>query len=51
MKKIKLKPGESVEIESSGTYGQNIIAEVMDDGVICYRIKHNKSIVKGNKEK
>ena len=39
MKKIKLKPGESVEIESSGKYCQNIIAEVMDDGIIWYRIK------------
>lgn len=39
MRKVKLKPGESVEIESSGQYGQNIIAEAMDDGIITYRIK------------
>ena len=29
----------SYKIEASGTYGQNIIAEVMDDGIIFYRIK------------
>jgi len=46
VKKIKLNPGESIELESSGKYGQNIIAEVMDDGVITYRIVHKGNVVK-----
>lgn len=39
MDKIKMKPGECLEIESSGEYNQNIIVEVMEDGIITYRNK------------
>lgn len=39
MKRIIFNPGESVELKSTGQYGQTIIAEVMDDGIITYRIK------------
>ncbi len=39
MKRIVLKPNESIEIESEGIYGQTIIVEVMDNGVITNRCK------------
>ena len=38
--KVTLNPGESVEIKSTGQYGQTMIADVMDDGIIAYRNKH-----------
>ena len=39
MKKIILNPGESLEIKSTGQYGQTMIVEVMNEGIITYRIK------------
>ena len=39
MKKIILNPNDVAEITSKGMYGQTMIIEVTNDGLITYRLK------------
>ena len=39
MKKLILNPNDVIEITSKGQYGQTMIVEVTNDGMITYRLK------------
>lgn len=39
MKKLILNPNDVIEITSKGQYGQTMIVEVTNDGIITYRLK------------